>query len=173
VVAHPNLRSTTVGVDPVDEQNYRARVDWLGPAVLSNLSAYQIRSLRVTVPDLPLGLELGQDIFELQPTFRSGAVINVGNDAVVLLDGILVDKNGKPLPLQAGEAREVGTPTSKAQQFFTNRAGRFRIDGMHPGEYDVTLNADTRITVRITIPADATGIYRLGELKIPIEIQLQ
>ncbi len=171
VVAHPNLRSSTVGVDPVDEQNYRARVDWLGPAVLSNLSSYQIRSLRVTVPDLPLGLELGQDVFELQPTFRSGAVLKVGNDAVVLLDGVLVDKNGKPLPLQAGEAREVGAATGKAQQFFTNRTGRFRIDGMHPGQYDVTLNADTRVTVRITVPDNATGIYRLGDLKIPIEIQ--
>jgi outer membrane usher protein len=67
---------------------YEARTDFLGPAVLPDLSAYQIRPTSVAIPDLPVGYQLSQDQFQLRPNYRSGTVIVVGNDATVVLDGI-------------------------------------------------------------------------------------
>ena len=165
VIPHPNLSGLTVGVNPVGEQN-QAEADWLGPAVLSNLSSYRPNEVRVVVPDLPLGYDLGPDVFAFTPLFNSGAVLHVGQDAVVLLDGTAVGVDGQPVQLADGMATPVDDKTAKPVEFFTNRAGRFRVQDMKPGSYILTFPAYPTASVRITIPAGTVGIYRIGTIKV-------
>lgn len=165
VIPHPNLSGLTVGVNPVDNQNL-AQTDLLGPAVLSNLSSYRPNEVRVVVPDLPLGYDLGPDVFSVTPSFDSGAVIHVGQDAVVLLDGIAVGVDGKPIQLADGLATPVGDKAAKPIEFFTNRTGRFRVQDLKPGSYTLTFPAYPTAVVRITIPAGTIGIYRIGTIKV-------
>jgi outer membrane usher protein len=165
VVPHPTLAGLTVGVDPIDDYTL-AEADALGPGVLSNLSSYRPNEVRVTVPKLPLGYDLGPDVFTVSPSFDSGAVIHVGKDAVVLLDGIAVGVDGKPIALADALATPTGGKKGKPLEFFTNRSGRFRIPDMNPGSYDLTFPAYPNAVVRITIPPGTVGIYRIGTIKV-------
>ena len=151
---------------------YGARTGFLGAAVLPDLSAYQIRSLLVTVTDLPLGYQLGQDRFHLIPNYRSGTVIVVGNDATVVLDGTLLDRTGAPLALLAGEIAALDPKGAPIGQFFTNRQGRFRIEGVGPGSYELRLVQYPSVNARVVIPAATKGVYAVGEVRLAMEIEI-
>lgn len=165
VIPHPNLSALTVGVNPVDDQDI-AEADTLGPAVVSNLSSYRPNEIHVVVPDLPLGYDLGPDVFSFTPIFDSGAVMRVGQDAVVLLDGTAIGVDGQPIQLADAFATPTDDKNAKPVEFFTNRTGRFRVEGMKPGSYVLTFPAYPNAAVRISIPAGTVGIYRIGTIKV-------
>ena len=148
---------------------YEARTDFLGPAVLPSLSAYQIRPLSVTIPDLPVGYQLSQDQFQLLPNYRSGTVVMVGNDATVVLDGTLVDRTGTPLALLAGEIVALDRKDAIIGQFFTNRSGRFRIEGVGPGTFELRLERYPGVNAHVTISPGTKGVYVVGEIKLAME----
>lgn len=172
VVPHPNLAGLTVGVDPIvtaDQaaaDHYLAQADWFGPGVLVNLTSYQVQTATVTVPNLPVGYDLGGDQFQVLPSFRSGTVIAVGTGAQVILDAIVQDEEGKPLYLVGGHAAPAAESGGKTAEFFTNRTGRIRIDGLRPGTYVLTFPSLPQARVSVTIPPNTTGIYRIGTLRI-------
>jgi outer membrane usher protein len=95
----------------------------------------------------------------------------VGTDATVLLGGVLQTADGVPVPLQAGEVAFLEEPTRKPQLFFTNRKGRFRVEGLKPGRYAVQTYADPQATIYITIPEGQLGLYDIGPLKLPPSVQ--
>jgi outer membrane usher protein len=113
-----------------------------------------------------MGLDLGRDTFQIHPSYRSGTVLDVGTDATVLADGVLVGDDGKPLALLAGKITPLGTPGAAALDFFTNRTGRFRIEGLKPGAYELRVPADSANTAHVEIPASTVGVYRLGDVMI-------
>src|SRR5258708_26976309 len=47
----------------------------------------------------------------------------------------LAFRDGTPVALQAGSIRPLADPDALPQAFFTNLAGRFRIDKLKPGRY--------------------------------------
>lgn len=164
VVPRENLAGLTVGVNPIGE-DYTAQVDFLGPAAISNVTAYQQITTQVVVPDLPIGYDLGQDLFSIQPSYHSGTIIEVGGDAVVLVDGTLIGGDGGPLALTAGLAVAEGG-TGKPIEFFTNRNGRFRIEGVKPGTYALSFPGLPKASASVTIPPNTKGIYRVGKIGI-------
>jgi len=101
------------------------------------------------------------------PGYRGGIVISVGSDANVLVDGVLHDGADKPVPLASGVARPVDGKSGE-KEFFTNRAGRFRIDGLRPTAYDLVFPELGPATVRIDIPHDKMGVYRVGTIVITV-----
>ena len=164
VVPHPNLAGQLIGVEPSGD-SYLAEVDWLGPAVVPNLASYEHNTLVIDAPDLPLGYDLGNDRPELVLRYRSGAVVRVGTDASMLLDGILQDADGAPLALQAGEVRALDAPEREAIPFFTNRSGRFRVGGLRPGRYELSLFADPKAVLGVEIPAQTEGLFDVGVMR--------
>ncbi len=164
VVPHPNLAGQFIGVEPSGD-SYLAVVDWFGPAVVPNLASYEHNTLVIEAPDLPLGYDLGNDRPEFVLPYRSGAVVRVGTDASVLLDGILQDANGAPLALQAGELRALDAPDRETIPFFTNRRGRFRVDGLRPGRYELSLFADPDSVLGVEIPSETEGLVDVGVLR--------
>ena len=166
VVPHANLAGYTIGVQPVGG-HFAAEAGLLGPAVVYNLSSYQIQPVNVAASDLPLGYDLGPGIYQTMPGYRGGIVIPVGSDANVLVDGVLHDGADKPVPLAAGVARPLDGK-SPEKEFFTNRAGRFRIDGLRPTAYDLVFPELGPATVRIDIPNDKMGVYRVGTIVITV-----
>ena len=166
VVPHENLEDYAIGLNPSDG-TYLAEVDWMGPAVLPDFGAYEYNTVVVEVPDLPYGYYLGDATPTVMPTLNSGAVVVVGTDATVLLGGTLVDNLGEPLVLQAGEIRRADAPYAEPAQFFTNRGGKFRIDGARPGDYLLRLYAMPGLDMAISVPAGAEGLYDVGTMVIP------
>ncbi len=166
VVPHENLEGYVIGLNPNDG-TYMAEVDWMGPAVLPDFGSYELNTVVIEVPDLPFGYDLGDETPTVMPTLTSGAVIVVGTDATVLLGGTLADNLGQPLALEAGEIRRVDAPDDQPAPFFTNRGGKFRIDGARPGDYMLRLYAMPGIELAITIPPGAEGLYDVGTVVIP------
>ncbi|HVR36448.1 MAG TPA: fimbria/pilus outer membrane usher protein, partial [Methylomirabilota bacterium] len=161
VVPHPDFAGQTIGVDPVRD-SYAARADRFGPAVLPDLRSYLVRNVTIDAPDLPPGYDLGPGVHTIRPTYKSGTVIRVGTGATVLLIGVLETANGVPVTLQAGEIVSLKDPQRAPVQLFTNRDGRFSVEGLKPGEHELRLYADPQPKARFEIPEGKAGIYDIG-----------
>ncbi len=165
---HPTLADQSIEINTVDEKP-EARSDFAGPPVLPELNSYYQKHVTIEAPDLPLGYDLGKQTYDLQPTYRSGTLIKVGTGATVMGDGYLVDADGKPLPLEPGKIESLDRPNSPAIEFFTSRAGRFRVEGLQPGRFRITLANDPEHAVEFTIAEGSKGRVDLGRLTYRME----
>lgn len=159
----PTLADQQIGVNPLPDERYVAEIDALGPAVVPDLAAYQVRNLIIEAPGLPIGYDLGTDRFAVLPGFKSGTKIVVGTDATVFLRGRLHDHEGEPVSLLAGELSHEG---AEPIVFFTNRTGRIRVEGLSPGTFTLRM-FDGRGPIEIVVPAGTTGAYDVGVLSLP------
>ena len=166
IVPHPSLKGQTVGINPRGDRAYVAEADVFGPAVVPDLSSYQIRRVLVDVPDLAIGAELGQDVFDVIPTVRSGTVINIGTSASVLITFKVVDDLGGPVALQAGEISRPGNAAFAPLLVFSDRAGVMTSDGLTAGTYELTLFAFPDLPITFQIGDDAVGIVDLGTFRV-------
>jgi len=162
VAPHPRIAGRRVGIDPLDN-DYAAETDWLGKPALSGLTSYQYRSAAIDVIDLPPGYDVGNDRPVLLPSYRSGILVPIGTDAATAVIGMLIDSAGKPVTLTSGEI----TPrvaVKASYPFFTNRRGRFRTDGLLPGQYDLRLSGSARVIHSFVIKPDTDGIVDFGTI---------
>lgn len=171
VVPHPSLKGQTVGINPRGERAYIAEADAFGPAVIPDLTSYQVRRVLIDVPDLTIGAELGQDVFDVVPTIRSGTIINIGTSASVLATFKVVDDAGEPIALQAGELQQIGNDTFQPLLVFSDRAGIMTSDGLTAGTYELTLFAFPDLPVTFEVAEDAIGIVDLGTFRISLSDQ--
>ncbi len=169
IAPHPRLRDYRINVNPREDEEADARTDWLGPAVLPSLTSYYVHQVVLDAPDLPIGFELGDQIYGVEPTYRSGTVIRAGTGGTVLLDGYLLDAAGKPLGLHVGTFTAVDEPDRPPIKFFTNRAGRFRVLGLSPGRYELWVEVFSDRFYRFELPEDAAGLYNIGRIEFPTE----
>ena len=65
----------------------------------------------------------------------TGRVITVGSDAAYLVLGYIQDESGQPLSLERGELIGNGL----VLDVFTNRRGRFAVEGIAPGAYQLVI----------------------------------
>jgi len=168
VVPHPELAGQNIGVDPMRD-TYAARADWLGPAVVPDLSSYRVRKLTIDAPDLPLGYDLGPSERTVWPTYKSGTVIRVGTGATVLLSGVLETAQGAAIALQGAEIIFLGESQTSPIEVFTNRKGKFMAEGLKPGAFELRLLGDAPPKVRFEIPKGKAGLYDIGKLALQAE----
>jgi outer membrane usher protein len=141
--------------------------------VVSDLQSYQVRRVITEMPNLPPGYEVGPDYHTLRPTYKSGTVVRVGTEANVSLAGLLEDGEGQPVPLQAGELVDPQQPSRKPLSFFTNRRGRFYVEGARSGSWELRLFAAPEAAVKVEVPKDKVGLLDLGTLKLPVGVRLR
>ncbi|MBB6427479.1 fimbrial biogenesis outer membrane usher protein [Sphingopyxis sp. JAI128] len=149
---------------------YSGKSGALGPAVVTTLTPYFNRAIQVDAPDAPAGSSLGGEVFVLNPGYRSGYYITVGNDRNVSIVGNLTDRDGDVLAYVAGEAVLLDGNAESAEPdadthipLFTNAAGRFFVEGVEAGKsYRLMIDVDGRtISATVAVPEDAEGIFRL------------
>ena len=164
IVPHP-----TLGDREVDVNGTQAKTDFLGPAVVPQLPSYYVHRVTMDVPDVPPGYDLGDQIVNVEPSYRSGTVVPIGTGATAVVEGVLVDDAGKPITLQVGSIVSLDLPGRAPTGFFTNSAGRFQLVGLIPGRYELTLAAAPSTSVRFSVPAGASGTFGLGTVVFPLE----
>lgn len=162
--AHDSLQGYEMGFD-IAQGYYSAVIDAMGPAVLYNLQSYQLRRTNLSAPDLPIGLELGQDYFQLLPSYKSGILVTIGTGATVYLEGIIRDVSGEIVRVQAGRLESVDGQAPDIL-LFTNRHGQFRTQGVRPGAYRLILTGITGRSAVVEIPPETTGRYSVGEVHL-------
>ena len=164
VRAHHSLDGVDVLVD-ANGSGFAASTGILGTAVQPSMSSYSERNVQVTVPDAPLGANLGEGAFRLLPPYRAGYLLTAGSDYMVSVVGRLLDASGEPVVLIAGTATEAAHPEREPVPLFTNAAGRFGATGLAAGKWRITLTDPDRTSYAIDIPASASATIALGDLR--------
>lgn len=146
------------------DKAYLAKSGGLGPAVVNNITPYYNRRIKVDPVERDSVANLSADIFALNADYRSGYFISLEADGSVAMVGNLVDRDGNPVALATGTYRVAGEQGDETQDFFTNRTGRFFLEGLEPGQTIEIRLADSGVPpVLIEVQADAAGLVTLDQ----------
>ncbi|TVR69300.1 MAG: hypothetical protein EA427_08705 [Spirochaetaceae bacterium] len=132
-------------------------------AVVPDLASWTYSTVRVDGSRLPDGLSVGERDVSFFPGYRSGYIVVVGSAATVYATGRLVDGEGRPLGLEAGEVFRLDEEDPE-DLFFTNREGFFEIPDLRPGQYRLTLFSHPDVEAEFVIPAGERGEYILDDV---------
>jgi outer membrane usher protein len=162
VAPHETLKSPDVLIGTAEQPI--AKTDSVGPALVSNLSAYSPVVLPYEVADLPVGYSVGTSTFDLNPPYRAGYTLEVGSGYSASVFGQLVDRQGAPLRLQVGMARSRAHP-DKTLPVFTNSGGRFAAEGLAEGRWELEMASENGALIyRFDVPKGATGLVKVATL---------
>ncbi|WP_300379047.1 fimbria/pilus outer membrane usher protein [Henriciella sp.] len=168
LLAHPH--KTLDGTNVITGRSlrgagYEASSGILGAAVVNRLSSYNTQDVQYDIDTLEAGYDIGSGVVRVDPPFRSGYELQVGDERFVSAVGFLRIGDA-PAELATGIITSQDDEGFEPEPFFTNSAGRFGIIGLAPGRtYTVRLN-DTRQAFTIKVPEDNTGLYRLDTINL-------
>ncbi len=163
---HESIAGKEVTVGEPD--SVRAKSDWLGPAVVTDLPSYAPSSIGIDVANLPVGYSLGTGAFDVRPEYKAGYALEAGSAYSVSVYGSLLDQRGEAVPLVTGTAFAADQP-SKRVSIFTNASGKFGADGLAPGRWIIEMATEgTPLRYAVNIPKGTEGLFKAGTLK-PIE----
>lgn len=134
--------------------------DFQGKTVFVNLLPYQYREVTLDPSELEIGHSLGQESFILFPTYKSGHLIYVGAPGQVSVRGRLM-MAGQELGLVSGF---IVHKSGERSPFFTNRNGRFLMENLIPGEYELQTDSEQRGYFKIQ--EKSKGLIEIGELEV-------
>ena len=145
-----------------------ARNGRLGPALLPLRGPYRGERSEIEVADLPIGYDIGAAAVVTFAGARAGYAVTVGSGAANTVFATLLTPEGEPMALAVGRLVPAGAgPDAEGgAEFFTNRTGRFVAEGLTAGAYEVRLKPDDRIVGTLTIPEEADGLVRAGEIRM-------
>lgn len=147
-----------------DAERPRARSDWLGPALVTDLPAYHPASLPVDVADLPIGYSLGAAAFDVFAPYKAGYRLEVGSSFSAYAYGTIFLANGEPAALSSGVARSAQFP-DRIVTIFTNGSGRFGAEGLAPGNWTLEVATPGQPTLyEFAIPPGTNGLFDAGHL---------
>lgn len=147
-------------------ERYEARSGVLGGAIQSTLGSYAKQNFQYDFANTDKGYDVGDGLARVDPPFHSGYRIVVGSNRNVSAVGILLI-DGSPVTLATGQIVGVNDEGFESQSFFTNSAGRYGMIGLAAGKtYRVILNDENKTTWIVTVPAEAGGVYRMGQVDL-------
>ncbi|NQZ11816.1 MAG: pilus assembly protein PapC, partial [Algicola sp.] len=164
-------------VDVLINVNRRDRAQGLSGnhfAALINLgSGYSTAQFTVDVPDAPFGYDWGPGTYRVAGGANTGHTFVVGSALSYTLLGVLTNDKGEPISLKRGKVIQQGEglEDNYIKAFFTNRAGRFVIEGVGYGEFTVQLDG---VEGHFTIPESEQRFVDVGTimlLKTPVTTQ--
>jgi outer membrane usher protein len=167
VTGKEGLENVAIKVDPDSRGASRARSAWLSPAVITDLSSYRVRNVRVEPVDPPLGATPDKMTFQVAPTYKSGVLLKVGKEPRILAVGHLVDDLGAPIAYLPVEIRRVAEGGELPLETFTGKNGSFHAPDLKPGKYEIRLGSGRWGSVSVDIPESPDGICRLGRIVVP------
>jgi len=146
-------------------QRFLAQEDWLGPAVLPQVTAYYPQHLLVEPLQAAADFDPQTGDLRLEPTYRSGALVRLGQEATAYITATLLWADGKLAVLQAGTLKGSDGTT---MEFISNRDGTVYLHGLKAGSYSATLAGHPEAAFTITIPATKEKNLNLGSIRVPI-----
>jgi outer membrane usher protein len=152
-------------VDP-GRSGSKAGSDWLGPAVVTDLASYRLRSLRIEPVDPPPGATPGNLTFQLAPTYKSGVLLRIGQEPQVISLGRLLDAQGAPIAYTQLEILPTGHPGQDAVRTFTGRNGSFQAAGLAAGPHEFHV-ADIDGAIDVEVPKARDGVAVIGDVVVP------
>jgi outer membrane usher protein len=162
--AHASMSGEQVVIGrSIHERRFDALSGAFGPGLGGTLNSYSHQNIVYDLARGARGQDIGSGIETVEPPYRSGYRLIVGNGATVTAFGFL-NLQSRRAELVAGTITSADDREFGAQPFFTNSVGRFAIPGLKPGRtYRVRLNGlDTSYT--ISVPENAEPLLQLGDI---------
>jgi outer membrane usher protein len=146
-------------------QRFLGKEDWLGPAVLPQITGYYPTHL-IAEPLRP-GADFDPQTgdLRLEPTYRSGARIRLGQESTANITAMLLWADGKPASLQSGTLTASDGAT---MEFISNREGLIYLHGLKAGEYRAALANHPEAPFTVTIPASKQKDLNLEPIRVSI-----
>ena|GEM_PF-1994891 len=143
----------------------------LGPrktVVLKDQSAYYLNTVNVDATQLPLGYLLEKEYYGTQLTYRSGLLLDLDIKKRIMVKGSILEADGKPIAFAAGDIFD-----AKGQlidnSFFTNKEGRFVIEGLSAGSYKIMTDQKDLPALEFTITPEMDKMLNLGPVQLKRE----
>ena len=150
-------------------QQFTALIKGAKSKAVVHLESYHKQRISVDEISLPFGYDPEKTEFQVDPQYHQGFSFNVGGEPGTIVDGVLVDKENKPLGFKGGQWVSVKNK-DKAIAFFSNKAGRFRIPSIAPGDYSLNLHDFPNMQdVIVTVKSQEMGVQNVGNLTIYLE----
>lgn len=110
-------------------------------------TGYNLSQFSVDVPKAPFGYDWGPGTYRLAGGASTGHYFQIGSALSYTVLGVLQDNKGQPMSLQRGKVVQLNDQVECAEpacvpqtySLFTNRTGRFVIEGIGAGKYRVQL----------------------------------
>ncbi len=159
-----------VGLEIRSEAGMRATpMERWGRVVAPGLRSYYPYTYFVDAPFLPEGYDLGPGTYTVVPGYQQGALINIGSDARVYVEGQLVNEVGEAVALTAGRLYmgafdALGEPAQDedGELFFSDRNGIFVVYGLRSGTYHLRMSGGRY--AEFSIPEGEIGRFELGNI---------
>lgn len=140
--------------------------DSLGPAVLTNLTPYQISRISMDTTELPEGLSLRQHTFYAKLRYKAGTLIHVKAKGTAAVYAKLVKPDGTAFALQYFEFVNTDDPNDRIESF-SNDIGEFVLEGLSVGTYKLV--SESNLTYELTIEKGQNGLLELGKLRMKVK----
>lgn len=159
---HSSLEGGTANLDVNSEGKATANATSQFNGIVSVSQPFVRNAMDYNVEDAPLGYDWGNGKIEVSPGSATGHILNIGSDAFYTAIGFIEDGDGEPLAYVQG--RMILEELDVA--FFTNKQGRFYIQGVRPGTYRMEISQSGIPAISVTIPASKESLINLGKLSV-------
>ncbi|XOV77498.1 MAG: fimbria/pilus outer membrane usher protein [Aestuariibacter sp.] len=160
VNTHRTLAEKEVQINPTPQGDYLANAGSQIGGLVSLGTPFTDSGLAVDVQNAPLGYDWGPGAYNMVGGTATGHNVLIGSDLSYTIIGYLNDQENNPMALKRGEMRNDDYKAS----FFTNRKGRFVVEGIGTGDYTLTIGEKT---VQVTVVESDKSLIRLGIIKLP------
>ncbi len=160
VQTHASLDDAPVEIRSGSSPVPRARSDIFGDAVMDVERGYTPQFMDVEVSEAPIGYNLGEGRYLLNPGARSGFVVEVGRDDYFSALGTIL-RHGEAVALRTGRVESLTDPEWTPRPLFTNRSGRFAVGDLKPGRYQIIIPGFAE-TVEFDFNEDSPPLVDIG-----------
>jgi outer membrane usher protein FimD/PapC len=119
-----------------DEENYESFIKPNHTAVIKSTQAYIPKNIGVISTDEDT-TGLSNKGYRTLSTYKGGALLKIGSEVSLLVEGTLLDENSKPLSLIGGKF--VNLSSGKETTFFTGRNGKFFVEDLAEESYQIII----------------------------------
>ena len=142
-----------------------AEADMWGPALVSSLPPYMTTTLPLAARGTPQNYDLGSGAYVLKPSYKGGYKLVAGAAGAMAVTGRLVDEHEEPLALAMGKARLEAAPDGPAAEFFTGPGGKFFIQGLTPGTWQLHLGGAPAPAFTFSLSKSNQQVIDVGTLQ--------
>lgn len=161
VARHESLADANILVNETS-QGPTAIADDFGPAVIPSMASYREQDIYWRADNMPPGYDMGDTRRGIVPTYRSGSNFVAGSGANIIAMGTIVSSDD--IGLKAGTVRPADERDFPERQTFTNRKGRFVVQKLEPGVYEMDFGAGRK--AQFTVPSGKVGYMDLGTVTL-------
>lgn len=165
IARHDSLSDSDILINETSK-GPTAIADDFGPAVVPSMASYRPQEIHWRADNMPTGYDMGDTRRRINPTYKSGTHFIAGSGANVIAMGTIA--SSEEMGLKAGSIRPADGRDFPERQTFTNRKGRFVVQKLEPGTYQMDFGSGQ--TAQFTIPANKIGYMDLGTITLGEEL---